>query len=146
MLVLFNSAEIEGKVEVTQDNFQESSHINIKGVFNNADTLSNYKWFIDYVIEEIKEKTASSSLLQDEICIVTLELLTKMSEGDVNAINGDYMEGRICLRQFIHKLINAENPNATSGNPDYDYLVVDYSQNPEKVSEFLQLYKINRYM
>ena len=69
-----------------------------------------------------------------------------MSEGDTSAINGDYMEGRICFRQFIHKLINAENPNATSGNPDYDYLVIDYSQNPEKVSEFLQLYKINRYM
>ena len=37
------------------------------------------------------------------------ELLPRLIAGDTNAIYGDYPNGRSCIRQFIHEMINANS-------------------------------------
>ena len=70
-------------------------------------------------------------------------MLQGMIDGDTAAISGDYADGRTCLRQFIHRLINVYNAGATAGNDKYNEFTVDFKNQPEKLKEFLELYKAN---
>lgn len=143
MVALFNATDISGKVTTTQNNFCGTTHPNVKGVFANADTLAKYKWFLEFALAEITEASTASELLEDAYYTETKEMLEKMIAGDTTAISGSYANGRTCFRQYIHKLINAENPNAGTGNTAYNKCVVDYAANPEKLAAFMELYKAN---
>ena len=144
IVALFNNVDIESKSETTQENFITTTHPNIKYVFNNIDTLAKYKWFLVYALDEITKATTEANLLDNSIYLNVKELLEKMIDGDTTAIKGSYADGRTCFRQFVHRLINAENPNGTIGNTYYDSYTVDYQNNSEKVKEFLDLYNKNK--
>ena len=144
IVALFNSPTEADKVETKQNNFTGSTHPNVKYVFDDAETLAEYKWFIDYVIAQMKEKCEADGTTGDAWYVETMEMLTKMSEGDTAAISGSYANGRTCLRQFIHRLINAENTAAEAGNTAYNPYIYDFAAAPEKVAAFLELYKANK--
>ena len=143
MVALFNSPTEADKVETTQSNFTGSTHPNVKYVFDDAETLAKYKWFFEYALAEMAEAAAASNNSEHEYYTNTKEMLEKMVAGDVAAITGNYANGRTCFRQFIHRLINAENAEADAGNPAYNPVTVDFAANPEKVAAFLELYKAN---
>ena len=143
MVALFNSPTEADKVETTQSNFTGSTHPNVKYVFDDAETLAKYKWFFEYALAEMAEAAAASNNSEHEYYTNTKEMLEKMVAGDVAAITGNYANGRTCFRQFIHRLINAENATAEAGNTAYNSVTVDFAANPEKVAAFLELYKAN---
>ena len=70
-------------------------------------------------------------------------MLQSMIDGDTAAISGNYADARTCFRQFIHLLINAENPTHDGGNKVYTPFCVDYANNAEELAKFLELYKAN---
>ena len=144
MVALFNSPEESDKKETTQSNFTGSTHPNVKYVFDDAETLAKYKWFFEYALAEMAEAAAASNNSEHEYYTNTKEMLEKMVAGDVAAITGNYANGRTCFRQFIHRLINAENATAEAGNTAYNSVTVDFAANPEKVAAFLELYKANK--
>ena len=141
MVALFNATTIDGKVVTTQNDFCGTTHPNVKGVFSDAANLAKYKWFLEFALAEITEASTATEQLEDTYYTETKEMLEKMIAGDTTAINGSYPNGRTCFRQYIHKLINAENPAAGKGNTAYNPCVVDYASNPEKLAAFLELYK-----
>ena len=148
---LFNSTGSEDAMVTTQNEFISTTHPNVKFVFSDVNNLSKYKWFIQYIYDEscrlFEEKgyTDDSYLAAGGNTIGEYKkMLQDMIDGNTNAINGMYPDGRTCFRNFIHLLINANNPDANGSRVAYDEFCVDYKNNPEKVEEFLQLYSQNR--
>ena len=145
MVNLFNTKGHEGNsyYETTRDNFQGSTHPNIKYVFDDAETLAKYKWFLSYVLEELNQMQVSISDANGYAgWTEMIEMLSKMIEGDTTAISSSYANGRTAFRQFIHRLINYNNPNATIGNTAYNGCTIDYANNPDKLTKFATLYAI----
>ena len=146
IVALFNNAEIDGKVETTQDNFTGSTHPNVKGAFGTAENLAKYKWFLEFMLKEysaLADASGAAGLPSGGSLDSMKEMLTAMINGDTAAISGSYADGRTCFRQFIHRLINAYNANATTGNTNYNPFTVDFANEPAKLKEFLDLYKAN---
>lgn len=147
MVALFNNSGVSGAVETTQDRFADTTHPNVKGVFGNAANLTKYKWFLEYIKEQLTIAATENDVLTGNMTDTggTYELavawLDKMIAGDTAAINegGAAADLRTWLRQFIYRLINAENPNATSDRGAYNKWTIDYAANPDKVQEFLTL-------
>ena len=128
MVALFNETGASDAVETTKENFQGTTHPNVKYVFNNADTLAKYKYLFEFALAELnllKESAEGEGL---EGCYDNYkELLTKLIAGDAEAIGGSYAHGRSCLRQFIHRLINANTPE-NAGNTAYNEYTPDFTQ------------------
>ena len=143
MVNLFNHAVIDNKMETTQSGFIGTTHPNIKGVFNNLETLVKYQWLLEYILDEMTEEVTEKNLLDDTYYVETKELLEKLIALDVNAINEMYPNGRTALRNFIHHLVNVENPLMEPSRDVYDFMCVDYKNHPEKLAEFLELYQNN---
>lgn len=128
MVALFNGTGASDAVVTTKENFQGSTHPNVKYVFNNADTLAKYKYLFEFALAELnllKENGEGEGLAG---CYDNYkELLTKLIAGDTEAIGGSYAHGRSCLRQFIHRLINANTPE-NAGNTAYNEYTPDFTQ------------------
>ena len=126
MVNLFNTKGKEGADSVTtiKENFQGSTHPNIKYVFDDAETLAEYKWLFEYVLADLNANTDYD--YEDTRAQVT-EMLTRMIAGDTTAISGSYANGRSCFRQFIHEMINANDPTANPGNSAYNQHSSDYT-------------------
>ena len=147
MVALFNNSGADGAVQTTQDRFADTTHPNVKGVFGNAANLTKYKWFLEYIKEQLTIAATENEVLTGNMTDTggTYELavawLDKMIAGDTAAISdsGAAADLRTWLRQFIYRLINAENPNATSDKGAYNKWTIDYAANPAKVQEFLTL-------
>ena len=75
-----------------------------------------------------------------------LEWLQMMIDGDTTqiGISGPGSDYRTALRQHIHRLINACNPNAQGGNAHYNPWSPDYANDAEAVKAFVELYKANK--
>ena len=149
IVALFNSTGMSDAKVTTQGNFTGTTHPNVKYVFGNAEVLTKYKWFLEYILAETIEVCEANGLADDSMLTQYdsvgkyKEMLQGLVDGKTDVIGGDYIDGRTCLRQFIHRLINAENAEAGAGNSYYNTWTVDYANNPEKVAEFLELYKAN---
>lgn len=145
IVALFNATGKSDAKETVQDDFTGTTHPNVKYVFGNAEVLAKYKWFIQYVLEQFtaicEENGYADDFMFTEYCNMgeAKTMLQSMINGDTSAISGDYIDTRTWFRQFIHKLINAENANAGAGNTFYNQWCIDYAANPEKVEEFLKL-------
>ena len=145
IVALFNATGKSDAKETVQDDFTGTTHPNVKYVFGNAEVLAKYKWFIQYVLDQFtaicEENGYADDFMFTEYCNMgeAKTMLQAMINGDTSAISGDYIDTRTWFRQFIHKLINAENANAGAGNAFYDQWCIDYAANPEKVEEFLKL-------
>ena len=145
IVALFKAA---GTAATDQADFANQSHPNINNVFNKAENLTKYKWFLEYAKEEIKEASTANDVTTGVMTDGSggtfdgmMEWFDKMIAGDTTAVStaGAAADYRTCFRQFIHRLINAENANATAGKSFYNPWTVDYAANPEKVTEFLSL-------
>ena len=148
IVALFNSTGMSDAKATTQGGFTNTTHPNVKYVFGNADNLAKYKWFLEYVLAAYSahneaagrpdETTMSSGTIGQ-----MKTMLQSMIDGDTAAISGNYADARTCFRQFIHLLINAENPTHDGGNAVYTPFCVDYANNAEELAKFLELYKAN---
>ena len=134
MVELFNSVTESDKVTTTYTNFQGSTHPNVKYVFDDAETLAKYKWFLEYTLAEMKATAEAAGKTSEEYYTNTVEMLEKMIAGDTAAISGSYANGRTAFRQFIHKLINKANP-AYPGNTAYNFFIPDFAD-AAKQAEF----------
>ena len=148
MVALFNSPEESDKKETTQNEFQGTTHPNVKYVFDDAETLAKYKWLLEYILAEYTAACQANGLttLASGAPIESMNtMLEAMIAGDTAAISGaDYADARSCLRQFIHLLINAKNPSHNGGTAAYNPYCVDYAANAEKLAGFIELYKANK--
>ena len=126
MVNLFNTKgkEGEGAVTTTKEGFQGSTHPNVKYVFDDAETLAQYAWLFEYVLADLNANTDYD--YEDTRAQVT-EMLTRMLAGDTTAISGSYANGRSCFRQFIHEMINANDPITNPGNSGYNQHSSDYT-------------------
>lgn len=137
IVALFKAA---GGEDTTREDFQGSSHPNVKNVFSKAENLEKYQWLIQLALDAVNE----SGLADDETygsgqTIATYkEMLTAMLNGDTEAINGSYTDGRSAFRQFIHRLINI---GGTAGNTAYNGVTYDFAveENIAKVNEIMGL-------
>lgn len=137
IVALFKAA---GGEDTTREDFQGSSHPNVKNVFSKAENLEKYKWLIQLALDAVNE----SGLADDETygsgqTIATYkEMLTAMLNGDTEAINGSYTDGRSAFRQFIHRLINI---GGAAGNTAYNGVTYDFAveENIAKVNEIMGL-------
>ncbi|MBR2891582.1 MAG: InlB B-repeat-containing protein [Bacilli bacterium] len=121
---LFNATGKSDAVTTTRENFKSTSHPNIKYVFNNAETLAKYKWFLEFALEEMVNEATRQGALSEDAFKNTKEMLEKMIAGDTTAIGGAYADGRTGFRCWIEGLINSKLP---SGSGVYDHFLVDYS-------------------
>ena len=134
---LFKNA---GGAETTRETFQKDSHPNVKNVFSKAENLEKYQWLIQLALDAVNE----SGLADDETygsgqTVATYkEMLTAMLNGDTEAINGSYTDGRSAFRQFIHRLINI---GGAAGNTAYNGVTYDFAveENIAKVNEIMGL-------
>ena len=126
MVNLFNTKgkEGDGAVTTTKEGFQGSTHPNVKYVFDDAETLAQYAWLFEYVLADLNANTDYD--YEDTRAQVT-EMLTRMLAGDTTAISGSYANGRSCFRQFIHEMINANDPTTNPGNSGYNQHSSDYT-------------------
>jgi len=134
----------------TQDNFQGTTHPQVKHVFNNAEVLTKYGWFLDYVSASITKASEANGVTDTAMVsggtgAEFAAWVKAMADGDTTKISESGLGAgyRTAFRQFIHKLINAENANATAGNGNYNNYCIDYANSPEDLAEFLELYKAN---
>ena len=145
IVAAFNATGKSDAVETTQNEFTGSTHPNVKYVFGTAENLAKYKWFLQYVLDEFTAICEEKGYADDSMFTTynnmaqTKKMLEDMINGDVNSISGSYIDSRTWFRQFIHRLINAENASAGAGNTYYNNWTIDYAANPEKVTEFLKL-------
>ena len=117
MVELFNSPTEADKVLTTYTGFQGSTHPNVKYVFDDAETLAKYKWFLEYTLAEMKATAEAAGKTGEEYYTNTVEMLEKMIAGDTKAISGSYANGRTAFRQFIHLLINKADPKYPEVHP-----------------------------
>ena len=144
MVELFNNVPDtiggDSKKTTTQNEFTNTTHPNIKAVFNQSSNLVKYKWFLEFVLETMTEVCKEGGYLKDGYYTNTKGMLEKMIAGDTTAIgNVAYADGRTCLRQYIYRLINVNNPNASSTYGMYNPVTVDFENDIEKLNEFLAL-------
>ena len=140
IVALFNGTGKSDASVTEEEKFQGSSHPNVKYVFSDAENLAKYKWLFEFVLEDItavKESGVAESV--DGTYAEMFELLPKLIAGDTTAINGAYPNGRSCLRQFIHKMINADSTTDT-GHALYDTYGSDY-KTPEMIAKILEASK-----
>ena len=149
IVALFNSTGKSDAKVTTQGGFTNTTHPNVKYVFGDADNLAKYKWFLEYVLaaygahNEAAGRTDETTMSSGTIGQMKT-MLQSMIDGDTAAISGgSYADARTCFRQFIHLLINAENPSHDGGNTVYTPFCVDYANNAEELAKFLELYKAN---
>ena len=126
MVELFNSPTEADKVLTTYTGFQGSTHPNVKYVFDDAETLAKYKWFLEYTLAEMKATAEAAGKTEEEYYTNTIEMLEKMIAGDTKAISGSYANGRTAFRQFIHLLINKADPKYP-GNKAYNFFIPDFA-------------------
>ena len=126
MVDLFNSPTEADKVLTTYTGFQGSTHPNVKYVFNKAENLTKYKWFLEYTLAEMKATCEAAGKTEHEYYTNTVEMLEKMIAGDTTAIGGSYANGRTAFRQFIHLLINKADPKYP-GNTAYNFFIPDFA-------------------
>ena len=126
MVELFNSPTEADKVLTTYTGFQGSTHPNVKYVFDDAETLAKYKWFLEYTLAEMKATAEAAGKTGEEYYTNTVEMLEKMIAGDTKAISGSYANGRTAFRQFIHLLINKADPKYP-GNKAYNFFIPDFA-------------------
>jgi len=146
MVALFGKYNEEAKAadskakDTTKENFQGSTHPQVKFVFSDADNLAQYKWFLEFALSEYKLNLEKGNVTATEYYTEPVEMLEKMIAGDTSAINGSYANGRSCFRQFIHEVINANTPE-NAGNSAYDPYVFDYDSDAEALARFVAAYK-----
>lgn len=142
MVALFNSTGKADAKVVTKEQFQSTTHPNVKYVFDNAENLAKYKWMFEMFLADLEANEAAGTFYVtnsegeqaetlDGCYENTKDLLKKLIAGDTTAINGSYANGRSCLRQFIHQVINAETPENV-GDTSYKTYVGDYSTDAKK--------------
>ena len=145
IVALFNATGASDAVVTEQNDFTGTTHPNVKYVFGNADNLAKYKWFIQYILDELTAFCEANGIADSAMMTTynnieqTKKMLTDMINGDTTAISGSYIDSRTWFRQWIHRLINAENAEAGTGNTYYNQWSIDYASNPEKVAEFLTI-------
>ena len=125
IVTLFNSTGKADASATTKENFQGSSHPNVKYVFSDPANLSKYKWMFEFFYEDLQAVVAAGGINPDSEPVAgtyaeMMELLPKLIAGDTDAISGSYPNGRSCLRQFIHKMINATTPENVGHTAGYD--------------------------
>lgn len=150
LVAVFNATGQADAKTTTQGGFTNTTHPNVKYVFGNADNLAKYKWFLEYVLaaysahNEAAGRTDETTMSSGTIGQMKT-MLQSMIDGDTAAISGgSYADARTCFRQFMHLLINAENPTHDGGNTVYTPFCVDYANNAEELAKFLELYKANK--
>lgn len=150
IVAVFNATGMSDAKETVQNDFTGTTHPNVKYVFGNADNLTKYKWFLEYVLaaytahNEAAGYTDETTMSSGTIGQMKT-MLNSMINGDTAAISGSsYADARTCFRQFIHLLINAENASAGAGNTAYTPFCVNYAENAEELAKFLELYKANK--
>ena len=139
IVTLFKEA---GGEVTTREEFQSLSHPNVKNVFNKAENLQKYQWLIQLALDAVNEsgKADDETYGSGQTIATYKEMLTAMLNGDTNAINGSYSDGRSAFRQFIHRLINKDNAEA-KGNTAYNPVTYDFAvaENLAKVNEIMGL-------
>ena len=130
-------------VETVRDTFQGSTHPNIKYVFSQAEKLAEYKWMFEFFLEDMLAVTSVDGFQEtvDDNLANTKEFLEKLIAGDTAAVTGSYANGRSCVRQFLHALINA-NSTTDTGHASYAAYHSDY-KTPEMQAKILELAKAN---
>ena len=136
IVALFNNTGKADAVVTEEEKFQGTTHPNVKYVFSKAENLAKYKWLFEFVLEDLAVIKASG---QKDIVPGTYaeleELLPKLIAGDTEIINSSsQVNGRSCLRQFIHEMINAENSSV--GHNEYAVYSSDY-KTPEMIAKIL---------
>ena len=131
IIALFNSTGKSDARVTTRENFQSTSHPNVKYVFSQAENLEKYKWLIQMALDAVNEGT-TGDYVTETVKNNVAEMLTKMLAGDTEAINGSYADGRTAFRQFIHRLINI---GGTEGDTVYNCITYDFSQ-VENIAKF----------
>jgi len=152
IVAVFNATGKSDAKETTQNNFTGTTHPNVKYVFGDAEVLAKYKWLLEF----IKEQTTVAATANNQLGGMEtdtkgtyagyIEWLDKMINGDTSAVSvsgegGDY---RTCLRQHIHRIINAFNAAGEAGNPHYNPWAPDYANDAEAVKAFVAAYKANK--
>ncbi|MBE6503999.1 MAG: hypothetical protein E7Z76_06935, partial [Methanobrevibacter sp.] len=138
IVALFNSTGAADAKVTTKESFQSTTHPNVKYVFSNAEVLAKYKWMFEFIKADLKaNQDAGVEETSDTIGTYSnlFDLLDKLIAGDTTAVNGDYINGRSCLRQFIHEMINAETPE-NAGHSSYAVYSSDFST-PEMIAKIL---------
>ncbi len=134
---LFNSTGKADAAVTTKEGFQGSSHPNVKYVFSNPANLTKYKWMLEFIYADFQKGFAEGRFTAETFSTTYAELdemLPKLIAGDTEIINDSRMaNGRSCLRQYIHQLINAETPENT-GHATYAAFVGDYSTEEMKAA------------
>ena len=136
IVTLFKDA---GGEVTTREDFLDLSHPNVKNVFNKAENLEKYQWLIQLALDAVNEGTIEGYVTETVQANVR-EMLEKLLAGDTAAISDTaYADGRTCLRQFIHRLINADGVSA--GNTSYNPITYDFSkaENMAKVYDIMGL-------
>ena len=120
--------------------------IDISDKSNQCNCRYAYKWFLEFALEttaaacEANGKADSDMLTQYNSVADYKGMIQAMINGDTTAISGSYADGRTAFRQYIHRLINVYNTNATAGNTAYDDFTVDFANDQAALAKFLQLY------
>ena len=106
--------------------------------------LGKYKWFFEFIKDEMLSVAEENpDVLTDNsfginLYQTTLDLLNGLIDGDITAIDKNAY-ARTALRQYIHKIININNPNASSGINAYDFIIPSYEDSDvERFEEVLQ--------
>lgn len=137
IVALFNSTGKADAVVTEEEKFQGTTHPNVKYVFSDAANLAKYKWMFEFFLEDITAVQAGGQAeTVDNTYNEMFELLPKLIAGDTAAINGSYPNGRSCLRQFIHEMINADS-TTDEGHASYSYYSSDY-KTPEMIAKILE--------
>ena len=121
-----------GTATTTRDDFGNTSHPNVKNVLYQAEMLVKYKWFFEFIKADMlafgeanPDVTTDNSWDGINPYQTTLELVNALIDGDTTAVDKE-ANARTALRQYIHKIINIDNPNATAGKSPYNYMIPDY--------------------
>lgn len=127
MVELFKNSDEPGSEETTKENFQGTTHPNIKGVFNKKDILAKYKWFFEYMLADMKA-TCPEDKVEDGYYTDTVTCLEKMIAGDTTAIvDGTFgPNARTAIRNYIHRLVNKCDKDSNV-NDKYSFFTTNYA-------------------
>ncbi len=135
LVALFNSTGASDAKVTTRENFKNTSHPNIKYVWNNTENLAKYKWLFEFAIAEMTANAAANGV--EGYLTETVDMLTRMANGDTTAVgSSSYANARTAFRFWIEGLMNNK---LCTGTGSYDNLMTDFSLLANQ-AKFIDLY------